>query len=153
MPFPGVNTSDNFAQREDPREKHMKKDISFPQIENVHVTIANDTSNNLWKVFLLNRSNKMLETIMITSKGYGYLDGEQQKTSVLRHMIPQVEPGEFALVEPIDEQVFHLTNEYWVSFFIDGQLYDKKYIFVPETIIRDNLIFIEEVGLKGVLHL
>ncbi len=130
----------------------MKKDIEFPQIENVYVTIVEDKSADQWKVFLLNRNDKKLDTVMVTSKGYGKQDGEEQKTSILRHMIPHVEPGEYALIEPIDQQVFHLNNEYWVSFYMDGQLYDKKYIFVPETIIRDNLIFIEELGMEGVLH-
>lgn len=130
----------------------MKKDIAFPQIENVYVTIAKDTVDGLWKVYLLNRSSKDLETIMITSKGYGEKDGQQQKTSVLRHMIPKVGAGDFALIEPIDEQVFHLNNEYWVSFYIGGQLYDKKYIFVPETIIKENLSNIPELKMQGVLH-
>ena len=131
---------------------HMKKDINFPQIEEVYVTIVNDAKDDLWKVYLLNRNDKKLDTVMVTSKGYGEQDGKKQKTSILRHVIPQIGAGEFALVEPIDEQVFHLNNEYWVSFFIDGQLYDKKYIFVPETIIKDNLIYIEELGMEGVLH-
>lgn len=130
----------------------MKKDIAFPEIKNVYITIANDSSELLWKVFLLNRSQKRLETVMVTSKGYGIKDGKEQKTSILRHVIPWIEPEEYALIEPIHEQVFHLTNEYWVSFFIEGQLYDKKYIFVPETIIEDNLSFIEELGMEGVLH-
>lgn len=130
----------------------MKKDINFPQIDDVYVTIVNDVKEDQWKVYLLNRKSKKLDTVMVTSKGYGEKDGKKQKTSTLRHMIPQIEPGEYALVEPIDEQVFHLNNEYWVSFFIDGELYDKKYIFVPETIIKDNLSFIEELGMEGVLH-
>ena len=130
----------------------MKKDIKFPQIENVFVTVVKDSDEDLWKVFLLNRHHKKIENVMVSSKGYGEKDGEKQETSTLRHVIPFVEPGEYALIEPIHEQVFHLNNEYWVSFFIDGQLYDKKYIFVPETIIQDNLSYIEELGLEGVLH-
>ncbi|MEQ8469531.1 MAG: hypothetical protein RIC35_00010 [Marinoscillum sp.] len=128
----------------------MKKDINFPKIENVYVSIVKDDEG--WKVFLLNRQDKQLDTVMVTSKGYGEKAGEEQKTSVLRHMIPKIEPGEYALIEPISEEVFHLNNEYWVSFFIDGQLYDKKYIFVPETIIQDNLSFIPELKMEGVLH-
>lgn len=130
----------------------MKRDINFPQVEDVFVTIVNDEKDSQWKVYLLNRNSEKLENVMVTSKGYGEKDGKKQKTSTLRHMIPLIESGEFALVEPIDEQVFHLNNEYWVSFFIDGELYDKKYIFVPETIIKDNLSFIEELGMEGVLH-
>lgn len=128
----------------------MKKDIKIPQIEDVFVSVVKDDEG--WKVYLLNRSDKSLETVMITSKGYGVKDGKEQKTSVLRHVMPKIEAGEYALVEPITEEVFHLNNEYWVSFYIDGQLYDKKYIFVPETIIKENLSFIPELKLEGVLH-
>lgn len=128
----------------------MKKDIKFPQIEDVYVSVTKDEAD--WKVYLINRSDKLLENVMVTSKGYGTKNGKEQKTSVLRHMIPKIEASEYALVEPITEEVFHLTNEYWVSFYIDGQLYDKKYIFVPETIIKENLSFIPELKLQGVLH-
>jgi hypothetical protein len=128
----------------------MKKDIAFPKIENVLVTVAKD--NDTWNVYLLNRNDKTLDTVLVTSKGYGDLEGEDQKTSTLRHMIPQLEPNEYALIEPIDPQVFHLNNEYWVSFFIDGQLFDKKYIFVPDSIVKNNLSFIPELNMEGVLH-
>ena len=128
----------------------MKKDIDFSPVQKVHVVVAKTDEG--WKVFIINRNQEKLENVMITSKGYGEKNKEQQKTSVLRHMIPYLETGMYALVEPIDESVFHLTNEYWVSYFIGQQVYDKKFIFVPETIIEDNLIFIEELGMKGILH-
>jgi hypothetical protein len=48
--------------------------------------------------------------------------------------------------------VFHLNNEFWVSYFIGKQIYDKKFIFVPDSIIEDNLIQISPLGLEGVLH-
>lgn len=129
----------------------MKKDIPFLPIQDVLLTIAK-TDENTWEVYLINRNQNPLENVMITSKGYGAREGEEQKTSVLRHMIPVIEPGTFGLIEPIDSSVFHLTNEYWVSFFIDSQIYDKKYLFVPDTITEKNLIFIDELKMKGVLH-
>ncbi|MEP1034041.1 hypothetical protein [Ekhidna sp.] len=128
----------------------MKKDIDFSPVKNVHVVIAKD--NDSWRVFLINRNKMTLENVMVTSRGYGETKTETQKTSVLRHMIPYVDSGEYALIEPIDESVFHLNNEYWVSYFIDEQVYDKKFIFVPDSIIEDNLTFIEELKMKGILH-
>lgn len=89
---------------------------------------------------------------MITSRGYGETKKEKQQTSTLRHMIPYVESGMYALIEPIDESVFHLNNEYWVSYYINGQVYDKKFIFVPDSIIDENLTFIKELDMKGILH-
>ena len=105
-----------------------------------------------WKVYLINRNEAKLENVMITSRGYGEKEKEAQKTSTLRHMIPYLEPGMYALVEPIDESVLHLNNEYWVSYFIDRQVYDKKFIFVPESIIDEHLVYIEELQMKGILH-
>jgi hypothetical protein len=128
----------------------VKKDIDFSPVKDVHVVIAK--MDEVWKVFLINRNEKKLENVMVTSRGYGETKTEKQKTSVLRHMIPFLDPREYALVEPIDESVFHLNNEYWVSYFIDGQVYDKKFIFVPDSIVEDNLTFIEELQMSGILH-
>jgi phage repressor protein C with HTH and peptisase S24 domain len=89
---------------------------------------------------------------MITSKGYGKKKGKDEKTSILRHMIPHLEPGEYALIEPIDVKVFHLNNEYWVSFYQGDQLFDKKFIFVPDSIQSKNLTYIPELECEGILH-
>lgn len=129
----------------------MKKDIDFTPVKDVTLTIVKNDDDS-WQVFLLNRSDSKLDTVLVTSKGYGQKDREEQKTSLLRHSIPYLEPGMHALVEPIDPSVFHLTNEYWVSYFINDQIFDKKFIFVPETITEKNLTFITELNAKGVLH-
>ena len=128
----------------------MKKDIDFSPVKDVHVAVGK--THDGWKVFLINRNQAKLENVMVTSRGYGKKENEKQETSILRHMIPYLDPNEHALIEPIDESVFHLNNEYWVSYFIDGQVFDKKFIFVPDSIIEENLIFIEEIEMKGILH-
>ncbi|MEQ9466895.1 MAG: hypothetical protein RLN88_05750 [Ekhidna sp.] len=128
----------------------MRKDINFSPVKDVHVVICKDPEG--WRVYLINRTKNKLDNVMVTSRGYGETETEKQETSTLRHMIPFIDPGEYALIEPIDESVFHLNNEYWVSYFIDGQVYDKKFIFVPDSIIEENLTFIEELEMKGILH-
>ena len=128
----------------------MRKDIDFSPVKDVTVTIVKEDDG--WKVYLLNRSENKLDTVMVTSRGYGKKDGNEQKTSLLRHAIPYLDPGMYALIEPIDQSVFHLNNEYWVSYFMDGQVYDKKFIFVPETIKEENLTDIPELNAQGVLH-
>ena len=124
----------------------MKKDIPFPVVEDVLVIVAKSTDG--WIVFLLNRNKNVLENVLITSRGYG----EDQKTSTLRHMIPKLEAGEYALIESINPSVFHLNNEYWVSFYIGQQIYDKKYIFLPDSILEKHLIPIPELDMKGIVH-
>jgi len=56
------------------------------------------------------------------------------------------------LIEPIDAKVLHLNNEYWVSYYIGPQIYDKRFVFVPDTICEENLVFIQELEKEGVLH-
>ena len=128
----------------------MKKDIDFSPVKDVHIVVAN--SDDGWRVFLINRKKEKLENVMITSRGYGETKSEKQQTSILRHLLPFVEPGMYALIEPIDPSVFHLNNEYWVSYYINGQVYDKKFIFVPDSIVEENLTFIKELDMKGILH-
>ena len=134
----------------------MKKDIPFLPVEGVSMAVAqekNEVGETIWNVYLLNRNGHNLSNVLVTSKGYGSaVDGERQQTSILRHHIPQLEANEVALIEMIDPSVFHLYNEYWVSYYINDQVFDKKFIFVPESIIEENLIFIPQLSLKGILH-
>jgi hypothetical protein len=58
---------------------------------------------------------------------------------------------DYAAIELIDEQVLGLTNEYWLSYYIGGQIFDKKFIFVPESIIDTNLSRIPLLNMPGVM--
>ncbi len=136
----------------------MKKDIPFLPAEGIQVAIVrkiNDLNAEEWHVVLINRNDEPIDNVFVTSKGYANSEtgeNDTQKTSTLRHFFPEVLPGGNVIVEPIIPEVFALTNEYWVSYFIGKQVYDKKFIFVPDSIVPDHLIDIEILGLKGVLH-
>ena len=54
-------------------------------------------------------------------------------------------------IEPIMEDVFSLSNEYWVSFYIDKIIYDKKFIFLPETISSEYFTQIPILNKRGVM--
>src|ERR1700748_1089442 len=113
----------------------MKKDIPDNTVEDIAIAVALEKESietKIWYVYLINLKSTAIENVLITSKGYGEKNGETVKTSVLRHMFPVVESGAFVLVEPIDEETFGLTNEYWLSYYIKGQIFDKKFIFLPE---------------------
>ena len=132
----------------------MKKDLPENIVENVAIAVvlenATPESKN-WNVYLINLKSEPIETVFISSKGYGKKDGEDVKTSILRHSIGNVAARAFVLVELIDEQVFGLTNEYWLSYYIKGQIYDKKFIFVPESIVESNMIRIPVLNKPGVM--
>src|SRR4030095_12386741 len=48
-------------------------------------------------------------------------------------------------IETIIRDVFGLNNEYWVSFYIGKDIYDKKYIFLPESIREEHLTLIPHI--------
>ena len=132
----------------------MKKDIEKPTVEGVTLAIKLDTSKEEphWTVHLINSNDFELENVMVASKGYGKQNGEEQLTSTLRHFFEQVGARSVQQVEVITSEVFHLFNEYWVSYYVDGKVFDKKFTFVPDSIQEEKLMFIPELNAKGVLH-
>ncbi|SIT88257.1 hypothetical protein [Pontibacter indicus] len=133
----------------------MKKDIDFTPVQGVAVAIAytgESPEERTWNVYLINNNNVPLDNVFVTSKGYGMIKDEEVKTSVLRHMFEHVEAKSFVQVEVIDPSVFKLNNEYWVSYYIDGKIYDKRFVFVPDSITDEHLIDISMLQMQGVLH-
>lgn len=132
----------------------MKKDIAPPLVENIAVAVVkeiNELNQMEWNVYLLNMKSEKIEGVLVSSHGYGNINGEDLKTSTLRHFLDEVSPKSFVKFEPIMETLFGLANEYWVSFFINKVMYDKKYIFLPETIKEENFILIPYLNKKGVM--
>jgi len=132
----------------------MLKHLPENEVKDIAVAVALEGENaesKTWYVYIINLKKEPIENVLITSKGYGEKDGEQVKTSILRHMIPLIESNAFKLIETIDEQTFGLNNEYWVSYYIGNQIYDKKFIFLPESIIDSNFIKIPVVNKPGVM--
>lgn len=133
----------------------MKKDIDFGKVEGVYMAIAREESElaeTIWKVFIINENNFEIDNVIINSKGYGEKDGVKQETSVLRHFVEKLAANSIAQVELIQPDVFHLNNEYWVSYYLNGRILDKKFIFVPDSIIEENITLIPALNLEGVLH-
>ncbi|HEX5172484.1 MAG TPA: hypothetical protein VFW11_25080 [Cyclobacteriaceae bacterium] len=133
----------------------MIKDIEIPEVKNVTLAVAREKTpgeGDEWKVYLINSNNFPIENTLVASKGYGEKNGEKQKTSILRHYFETVPANSVALVEPIDPAIFHLNNEYWVSYYVGSKIFDKRFVFVPDAIREENLTFIKELETEGVLH-
>jgi hypothetical protein len=132
----------------------MKKDLPENIVEDVAmaVVLMNETPEvKHWTVYLVNLKDEPITNVLISAKGYGEKDGRVVKTSVLRHFLGDIAPKSFAGVEAIDTEVFGLTNEYWLSYYIGGTIYDKKFIFLPESIVDENLMKIPLVNKPGVM--
>ena len=133
----------------------MIRDIKIPEVKNVTLAVARQNTlgeSPEWKVYLINNNDFAIENTLVASKGYGEKDGEPQRTSILRHFLDTISPKSAMLIEPIDPAVFHLNNEYWVSYYIGSQIFDKRFVFVPDSIREEHLSFIKELEMEGVLH-
>lgn len=132
----------------------MKADLPENIVEDVAIAVAlvGDTPEVAsWTVYLVNLKKEPITDVMVTSKGYGEIDGKPVKTSLLRHSIGDVVAQAYASIEAIDPAVFGLTNEYWLSYYIGKEIFDKKFYFLPESIVETNLIRIPVLNKPGVM--
>jgi len=132
----------------------MIKDIERPEVKDIAVAVVkekNEEGAEEWNVYLLNLRKERIYGILVTSKGYGSINEEKRQSSTLRQFFDELQPNSYVKIEPIMEELFGLTNEFWVSFYIDSVIYDKKFIFLPETITQENFTQVPLLKAKGVL--
>ena len=132
----------------------MKKDITRPEVRDIAVAIVqekNEEGVEIWNSYLINMKEEQIEGVLVSSKGYGEIDGEKRETSVLRHFLDEVPSRSAKRIEPLIEEVFGIFNEYWVSFYVAKLMYDKKYIFVPESISEEHFTDVPFLGRRGVM--
>ena len=133
----------------------MKKDILFPQVTGVYLAAVKkmtDQNTEEWFAVLINRNDFAITNIMITSRGYGEIAGEKRQSSVLRHSFESIDSRKNVVIEMLDKVVFSINNEYWISYFVGSQMFDKKFIFLAGSISDQFLTYIPELDLDGVLH-
>lgn len=132
----------------------MKKDINLPTVTDVYVAIVfekNSDGEEGWNAYLINDKSSPIENVFVSSKGYlKATNGEKNKSSTLRHFYKVVPAKSTQKVEVVIEDVFKLNNEYFVSFYQNGELFDKKFIFLPETIKPANESTVPVLNKKGV---
>ena len=133
----------------------MKKDIIIPEVENVFMAVVQEWSDEfmekVWYAYLVNDSDFQLDGVMVVSKAFGTIAGEMKKTSLLRHAFAEIPEVSVAKIELIEKSVLALNNEFMVTFFIGNTLYDKKFIFLPETIKSDYFTNVPLINKKGVM--
>ena len=131
----------------------MKKDIHVPKVEDIAVAIVEEESEEEkeWVVYLLNMKNCSIHDTLVSSKGYGEINQKKKKTTFFSHYLETLESQSFKKVEMINESVFGLTNEFFLTHYINGVIHDKKYIFLPETIIKENKTKIPLLNKKGIM--
>lgn len=133
------------------QELIMKKDISFPEVTGVKIAIAKSTNSfgeSEWHAYIINKNLIELTDVLVVSKGQEKPNGDGRKTSTLRHTLGTIAAQNSAPIEAISPEVFSFQNEFWLSYYIVGELFDKKFIVTPFN--EYELHDIEELGIKGV---
>lgn len=132
----------------------MKSDIQHPEVTDIAMAVVRETNDEnveVWNVYMLNLKNEEITNVLVSSSGYGLKDGEKVKTSVLRHFFDDMQPESATKIEPIVEDVFGINNEYWISFYVGKTIYDKRYVFLAETINPDYFTTIPVLNKQGVM--
>lgn len=133
----------------------MIKDIDAPKVEDIGLAAVPEsnpeTGVDEWNIYLINLKEVEITNVIVASRGYGVIEKEKVETSQLRHLVEAIPPKSYVKIEPIMDNLFPLNNQYWVSFYIDREIFDKKYVFLAESIQRENTTEIPLMGQKGVL--
>jgi hypothetical protein len=129
----------------------MKKDIQIPEVKDVYVAVVQEEHPEYktqdWNAYIINNSDKDLETVLIVSQGYT----DTKMTPPMRHTITLLPARSYAKIEYLQEKVLALNNEFKITFFEGNQMFDKTYLFRKNTINEKALQVIPLMQLKGVL--
>ncbi len=129
----------------------MKKDIEIPISKDVYVAIVEEWNKEFldkeWNAYIINNKETTIDMVLIVSKGY---DGDIQ-TSTMRHSITSLKGKSFVKFEIVQEDVLRLNNEFFVTFFADGKLFEKRFVFEKNKITSSNLNMIPIIEKNGIL--
>ncbi|WP_339650441.1 hypothetical protein [uncultured Maribacter sp.] len=128
----------------------MKKDIEIPVVKDVYVAIIREWNEEFldkdWNAYIINSRVNPIELTMIVSKGY---EGDR-KTSIMRHAIGKVEGKSYKKIEVVQEDVLALNNEFYVTYYADNKLYEKRFLFEQNSVKESDLVSIPIMDKEGI---
>ena len=68
----------------------MLKDIDFKKKLDVGIAVVEE--DGAYNTYIINFRDEEIKTILITSKGYGQIDGRKKETTIFRRMIDTMKP-------------------------------------------------------------
>ena len=129
----------------------MKKDIEIPIAKNVHVAIVHEWNDEFleknWNAYIINNRDTAIKLVIVVSKGYE----SDRKTSTMRHGLGDIPAKSHRKIEIIQDDLIAFNNEFFVTFFADDRLYEKRYLFKSNSINESNLVALPVMGLEGVI--
>lgn len=134
----------------------MRKDIEHPEVKNIAIAVVPENTpagQQFWSVYFLNLKRVAVEGVLVNARGYGELDGRKKETATIRYFLDVVEAQAYRKVENMIKESTAITNQYWVSFYEGEKMFDKKYIFLPESITKNNFVNVPLLNKPGVMIL
>ncbi|PIF00717.1 MAG: hypothetical protein CR994_05010 [Maribacter sp.] len=129
----------------------MKKDIEIPIVKDVYIALTQEWNDDFlekkWNAHIINDRDTPIDMVLVVSKGYD----ENRETSTMRHSIAIMATKSYAKIELVQDDVIELDNEFFVTFFADGKLYERKFIFSKNSITEENLVDIPLIHKPGIL--
>ena len=112
----------------------MRKDITLPEVKGVYVVAIQEYNKDFrhddWNAYIINENDYDLEMVLIVSKGYD----EKRETSLMRHKLEKLPKQSYAKIEFLEDSVLALNNEFKVTYFANGNMFDKRFLFRKNTI-------------------
>ena len=129
----------------------MRKDIEIPQAKNVHIVAVKEWDKEFtgqdWNIYVVNNREDEISMVLVLSRG----KSEDKKTSTLRHGLGDLLPKTSTKIEFIPDEVLGFTNEYLLTFFAENKLFERKFIFEPNSISEENMTEISIMESEGIM--
>lgn len=129
----------------------MKKDIEIPEVRDVFMAVVREENPDFrsmdWNAYLINEGDTPIDTVLIVTRGYT----DSQATSTMRHSLKELPPQSFAKVEFLQDEVLALNNEFSVSFFSEGKMLHKNFVFRKNSINEKATRDVPVMGKRGVV--
>lgn len=129
----------------------MKKDIEIPIVKAVYIALIQEWNDDFlemtWNAYLINDGSLPIELVFVVSKGY---DGDL-KTATMRHRMEALGAKSYQKLEFVQKEILDLTNEFYVTYYLHGQLYEKRFVFEKGSVSEANLTQIPLFETIGIL--
>ena len=128
----------------------MKKDIEIPIAKDVYVAIVHEWNDEYlskdWNSYIINNRTSQIDMVLIVSKGYD----RSRETSIMRHAIGVVDAKSFEKIELVQEDVLALNNEFFVTYYADDKIYEKRFLFEKNSVTENKLVKIPILEIDGI---
>lgn len=129
----------------------MKKDIKIPDSKDVYVAIVLEEHPEYhtkdWNAYIINDGNTAIDTVIIVSKGFS----ATKTTAEFRHQVNVLPPKSYAKIEFIEQKLLTINNQFFVTYFKNNTLLEKRFLFKANTIKQTHIKPIPVMSLQGII--